>query len=285
MRPPVYRRWLIFARYQFPKLKGTVGRVSVRGRVARTRSNCFLNVIPIDKQIADGLPQVIAVDRLAKNMGHGENGQFGMAFFRSNINGIRRHNFRDLRNGHQSFKPAMHKDPVRAGYPYLLDPCFDQNPAQLQDGATGGNLVIIDDRPPLPLDGTAHQPADLHLGIRNAFLVARQKVFYRPPVLNDYWKYLARMRWQEEQRLKAYGDLFADDKDEPRRFWSGRVAKKLLSGQGLRRTLLGVASSGLRTVVKSVFKARIDRYYRDLGPVCREGRNILSQATRSESAK
>ena len=119
----------------------------------------------------------------------------------------------------------------------------------------------------------------------NAFLVARQKVFYRPPVLNDYWKYLARMRWQEEQRLKAYGDLFADDKDEPRRFWSGRVAKKLRSGQGLRRTLLGVASSGLRTVVKSVFKAKIDTYYRDLGPVCREGRNILSQATRSESAK
>lgn len=119
----------------------------------------------------------------------------------------------------------------------------------------------------------------------NAFLVAHQRVFYQPPVLKDYWKYLARMRWQEEQRLKAYGDLFADDGRGPRRSLGKRVGRKLLSGQRLRRTLLGLASSGLRTIVRSVFKARIDRCYRDLGPVCREGGNILSQATRSESAK
>jgi len=119
----------------------------------------------------------------------------------------------------------------------------------------------------------------------NRSCVARKRVFYQPPVLRDYWKYLARMRWQEQQRVKAYGDLFADEERAKPRSACRRLASKLLNGQGLRRTLLGLASSGMRTAVKTVFKAKIDRCYRELGPVCREGRNILAQATRSESAK
>ncbi len=120
---------------------------------------------------------------------------------------------------------------------------------------------------------------------RNAFVVARERVFSEPPILADFWKYLARLRWQEEQINHVYGDLLRDPANESTRSWGRRLRRKLVNDQGAARTLLGIASAGTRTVVKSVFRAKIDRCYRELGPVCPEGRIILSQATRSESAK
>ncbi len=120
---------------------------------------------------------------------------------------------------------------------------------------------------------------------QNAFLVAREKVFYKPPTFADYWKWLARIRWQEEQLVQVYGDLLTNQAPSSRGFPGGRLASKLVSGQNPIRMLLGLTATGLRTVVKLVFKARIDRCYRDLGPVRREGQNILSQVTRSGSAK
>ena len=120
---------------------------------------------------------------------------------------------------------------------------------------------------------------------QNAFLVAREKVFYEPPTFADYWKWLARIRWQEEQLVQVYGDLLADPTRSSRGSRGGGVASKLASGQGPFRMLIGLTAAGLRTVVKAACKGRIDRCYRNLGPVRREGRNILSRATRSESAK
>lgn len=117
------------------------------------------------------------------------------------------------------------------------------------------------------------------------FLVAREKVFYEPPTVADYWKYLARMRWQGEQLTEFYGNLLAERGHGSNGSSRARLAAKLAAGQGLPRTLLGLLAAASRTVVKSLFKAKIDKCYRGLGSVCREGNTILSHSTRSESAK
>lgn len=129
---------------------------------------------------------------------------------------------------------------------------------------------------------------DAFLGMlmpRDAFLVARESVSCEPPSFDDYWRYLARVRWQEEQLLHVYGDLLGERTGVLRKSCGSRLAGKLASGNGAARMLLGLTSAGLRTIVKAIFKTRIDRAYSELGPVGREGRSILSQATRSGSAK
>jgi glycosyltransferase involved in cell wall biosynthesis len=120
---------------------------------------------------------------------------------------------------------------------------------------------------------------------QDALIVAREKVYYEPPLFADYCKFLARLRWQEEQRIQIYGGLLDDRSRATGSSGWRRISRKLARRQGLARTLLGLTSVVMRTAVKAVFRSRIDRCYRALGPVCREGRNILSCATRSESAK
>lgn len=120
---------------------------------------------------------------------------------------------------------------------------------------------------------------------RDAFAIAPEKVLYEPSTLADYWKYLARMRWQEEQRLRLYGDRILNRTPAAERINGARLSSKLTCSHGLLRTLLGLSSAGLRTVVKSVFRAKIDQCYCKLGPVCCEGQCVLGQDTRSDSAK
>jgi glycosyltransferase involved in cell wall biosynthesis len=119
----------------------------------------------------------------------------------------------------------------------------------------------------------------------NTFFVAREKVFFEPPTFADYWKFFARIRWQEEQLVQVYGHLLADDTRSSRSSLRSRLASKLASGQGPSRLLIGLAAAALRTVVNVAYRGRIDRCYRNLGPVGREDRCVLSQATRSESTK
>lgn len=110
------------------------------------------------------------------------------------------------------------------------------------------------------------------------------RVYYEPPELEDYWKYLARIRWQEEQLFTVFGALFAGAGRQKKSFVS-RMKKKLSGSQRLDRLLLGLMASGVRTVVKSAFKKKIADCYQTLGPVGNDGGNILSRATRSQSAK
>lgn len=120
---------------------------------------------------------------------------------------------------------------------------------------------------------------------RNAILVAREKVLYEPPAFADYWKYLARVRWQQEQLREVYSGIVDEEESGSNSGWLSRLAAKFALGQSPARTLLGLVAAASRTVVKTFCKARIDRYYRNLGPVCGEGEGILSHGTRSESAK
>lgn len=117
------------------------------------------------------------------------------------------------------------------------------------------------------------------------FFVIRNKVFYEPPALVDYWRYLARVRWQEEQLCVGFGIFFADRLlDEGGNLYS-RIWGKFVASESLWRLFLGIISTMCRIVVKTIFRKKIYRHYRVLGTVSREGGEILSRATRSQSAK
>jgi glycosyltransferase involved in cell wall biosynthesis len=119
---------------------------------------------------------------------------------------------------------------------------------------------------------------------REKFFVINPRVYYEPPALADYWKYLARIRWQEEQLFTVYGELLAAPGKEKKAILL-RLKEKLSGGQKVNRLLLGLVASGGRLVMKRVFKNKIEGCFQALGPVGNEGGNILSRSTRSQSAK
>lgn len=116
------------------------------------------------------------------------------------------------------------------------------------------------------------------------FSIIHHKVYYEPPSLADYWKYLARIRWQNEQLTAMYGNLFNGSAFTSQGFFIQAV-EKIPAGQNIKRLLLGSAAVGLRYLIKAMFRARITKYYMAMGPVNKEGGNILREASRSSSAK
>ncbi|MEN8258763.1 MAG: glycosyltransferase [Thermodesulfobacteriota bacterium] len=116
------------------------------------------------------------------------------------------------------------------------------------------------------------------------FSIISHRVYYEPPELEDYWKYLARIRWQEEQLFTVFSALFTGPGREEKAF-GVRMKEKIAGRQGAGRLLLGLMAGGARSVMKTVFRKKIDGCYRALGPVGNEGGNVLSRATRSQSAK
>ena len=124
-----------------------------------------------------------------------------------------------------------------------------------------------------------------HLVPRKRFRLVDVKVKYQPPTLDDYYRYLARIRWQNEQ-IKH----FAQTKGWPDRSKAenGRLtslAEKLITDRPLRRTATGVLTTTIRLAFKGGNKNKIEAAYVGLGPVGDHGASVLSQATRSQSVK
>lgn len=136
----------------------------------------------------------------------------------------------------------------------------------------------------LPLGIVAEDMFLQYLTPPGRFTIIPSKVFYEPPSLSDYWKYLARMRWQDEQLALMFADLFAAKVQETQSC-VGKLAEKMRGTQEPARLLLGLVAVGMRCVMKWIFRSRIIQYYRTLGPVSKEGRTILSEASRAISAK
>ncbi|MBU0681024.1 MAG: glycosyltransferase [Proteobacteria bacterium] len=116
------------------------------------------------------------------------------------------------------------------------------------------------------------------------FHIIRHRVFYEPPQLSDYWKYLARIRWQEEQLAKIFGGVLAGQDKQDNTF-AERCRAKFAGNQVGGRLLLGLVAATLRTVMKAFYVKKIEGCFQALGPVGNEGGNILSRSTRSQSAK
>lgn len=104
--------------------------------------------------------------------------------------------------------------------------------------------------------------------------------YYEPPVFKDYLRYLARIRWQNEQLRAVYGVQLADTRGSVRKFFH-----KVHSCKDKRYLLLSIPAVILRIIFKKIFSKQIDHIYQSLGPVVRDGSGILSNLTRSNSTK
>jgi len=116
------------------------------------------------------------------------------------------------------------------------------------------------------------------------FCILVHKFYYEPPNPADYLKYLARLRWQNEQLATLHGALFNVRRGSLKSYFD-RLTEKAGDDFNINRLLLGCVTSGLRCVVKGLFRNRIIQHYRAMGPVNKEGGGVLGEASRSRSTK
>ena len=116
------------------------------------------------------------------------------------------------------------------------------------------------------------------------FTVIEKKCYYEPPGFEDYWKYLARIQWQEEQ-IALFFDSASDTSIEQKREILALCKKKLSFYQGIWRLFLGLSASIMRRFITFLYSKNIKKYYQALGPVVPQGSDILGSATRSTSVK
>ena len=110
--------------------------------------------------------------------------------------------------------------------------------------------------------------------------VADCVTFYEPPDLHDYLRYLARIRWQNDQLRMLLGSIPGGDLGAVE-----RLLFKIKMTKDLRYLLLSSCAVSTKYWFKRMFKGRIDRIYRSLGPVTCDGAEILCSLTRSASVK
>lgn len=115
------------------------------------------------------------------------------------------------------------------------------------------------------------------------FIVIPLKVYYQPPVLKDYWRYLARLRWQARQIALIFDPSSADHTRELSSF--NRFFQKVKSNKNILRLFLGISAVILRYLVVWVNKQKISENFENMGVVTLHGSEILSRYTRSHSAK
>lgn len=118
------------------------------------------------------------------------------------------------------------------------------------------------------------------------FQLVQKKVFYSPPVLDDYFSYLGRIIWQNEQLVHYQKSGLNLPALNYQRSSVSSVGGKIASARGsLLRIFSGSVATTFRILFKSLFRKRIQEEYRKLGPVSEHGSWVLSRATRSSSVK
>ncbi len=115
---------------------------------------------------------------------------------------------------------------------------------------------------------------------RDKFWVIKNKVYYDPPTFADYFRYLARLQWQEEQISKHYGGIVQSVTINTLR----RFKEKIFSTQSVFH-FVGLCSAPLRFLVKALFRKQVAEAKDTLGRATVDGSSILSQASRSQSTK
>jgi glycosyltransferase involved in cell wall biosynthesis len=116
-------------------------------------------------------------------------------------------------------------------------------------------------------------------------IVSEALVFYTPGNISDYIRYLARIRWQNEQLKHILGaKLFQQTPSH-----SSPLQKLIRKWNATRkeRTYFALALFAVagRLFFKFLFGKRITRAYRELGSVMDKGSTVLTQQTRSKSTK
>lgn len=110
-------------------------------------------------------------------------------------------------------------------------------------------------------------------------------VYYRPPSLDDYYRYLARIRWQNEQLEKFYSDFSTTQDSWHSPSMIDKLVQKVQGEYSWGEKIIRFSGTCLRLAFKRVKYKTILREYRKLGIVRKDGINILGDATRSRSVK
>ena len=120
---------------------------------------------------------------------------------------------------------------------------------------------------------------------RDKFVLVNSRVTYRPPVIKDYYKYLARVQWQNEQIRQVFnaGNITSGAHESVS--LPNTIMKKIVGSRSVFRFMMGSVTTITRMVFKMVVKTEVQNEYKKLGPVTDDGDRILSDVTRSTSVK
>lgn len=139
--------------------------------------------------------------------------------------------------------------------------------------------------PGLPV-GIAGEDAFLeNLVSPDRFIRVNSKVIYQPPVFEDYYKFLARMKWQSEQIQFFQNAHIAANRSPADSSLLNKLIRKIVGGGSIFRLMIGGAAAFTRVMFMKIGKTRIEHEYQKLGPVTSDGSWVLSGATRSASVK
>ncbi len=114
----------------------------------------------------------------------------------------------------------------------------------------------------------------------NQLLISKCKTYYEPATFKEYFRYLARLRWQNEQRWMVYGI-----KPAARPTLASKFTHKVLASKDFGYLLVSVPAVVMRIGFKALFARKIGAIYQSLGPVSRDGASVLNSLTRSNSTK
>lgn len=102
---------------------------------------------------------------------------------------------------------------------------------------------------------------------------------YTPPNLSDYCRYLARIRWQNEQIRHCWGNVV------PKSRSLTRFRDKVLRIRRLGRLFVASLAVAARSLYKICYACQIAEHYRMIGPLRESGAEVLRDGTRSLSTK
>ena len=119
---------------------------------------------------------------------------------------------------------------------------------------------------------------------KSKFFVLSKKCFFEPPSFTDYCKYLARLRWQNEQLSDEYSNIFDIRANFQQNIFI-RLKNKLSKTEPSRHLILGLFSNLLRILFKLIFYKKINAHYYELCQLTYRSNSILSTTTRSNSTK
>lgn len=132
----------------------------------------------------------------------------------------------------------------------------------------------------IPLGITAEDYFLEHLVANNGFIISKVKNYYEPPSFHDYIRYLARVKWQNLQLLSIFGEHPQGKISQ----WQ-KLKNKFLNQHEIFYLLISIPAVISRAIFKVVFAKRIDRVFKELGPITKDGENILRVKTRANSTK
>ena len=124
-----------------------------------------------------------------------------------------------------------------------------------------------------------------NLVTRDRFVCINSKVIFKPPNLSDYYRFRARMKWQDEQMLLYFGKNNLVDHTLINNSLLQKIKRKAYGSKNPIRFMLGGAAAITRVIFMTLLKYKIEKEYNKLGPVTSDGGHILSDATRSTSTK